>query len=176
MSNIFGLTRTIITVLGFAFTQTNSLTPTERIWIQENSEARRIEFNKTYLEFVAKVQQELKLKTEEEAYHLVKAYYRGELESKVADSIELIAIKNPRPIRPDIELEEITYLIDSRLIKAQFPYKEFEETFGIKYEDTWTTEHTKAISEILPAIEEFFSLEANGGKAVEVVNSEGKAI
>ena len=174
-SNIFGLVRIQVVILGLTFLQIDSLSPAERTWLQENSEAKRNEFNKNYLDFVGKVQAKLNLESEEKAYNLVKSYYRGDLEDiELADTIELIALKNPRPRQQDIELEELTFFINSRLVKSEFPKAEFKETFGLEFKSEWTIEHTKAIAEIAPKIDEFFTREANNGKAPEVSTEEKK--
>jgi hypothetical protein len=172
-TNIFGLTRDTVIICGLAFLSTNSLLPAERVWMQENSEKNRNEYNKQYLEFVGNIQKALSLESEEKAYHLIRCFYRGEIEDReVYDKLELTILKHPRPSSPDADIEELTYFINSRLIKTDFPKAEFKETFGIEYKDKWTVEHTKAIAEIAPQIEEFFLKEINGGTVPEA--TEGK--
>lgn len=173
MSNIFNLTRLNVVIAGLTFLSTNSLLPHERVWMQENSEKARNEYNQKYLEFVGKIQQVLGLESEDKAYHLIRSFYRGEIEDReLYDRLELAILKHPRPVVPETEVEELTYLIDSRLVKSEFPKAEFKETFGLDYKDKWTLAHTKAIAEIVPQIEEFFAKELNGGKLPEPV--EGK--
>ncbi len=175
-TNIFGLTRQRITIAGLLFLSCYSLLPHERIWLQENANKARDEYNKAYLDFIGKIQKELGLQTEDEAYHLVRSYYRGNLEDlKLLDRTDLAIRKNPFPQQPDTDTQELTYFIDSRLIKSEFPKAEFKEAFGLDFKDKWTVEHTKAIAEILPQIEEFYAKETNGGKAPDpAVDGEGK--
>lgn len=168
--NIFGLTRKETIVCGLPLVQRNSLTPAERVWLQENSEAARHEANAAYLEFVDLVKDKFKYKTQEDAYHAVKAYYRGELDAAESDKIELLSLQKPLKRDRDIDEQELTYLIGSRLIAEKFPTEQFEQCFGIAYTGEWTMVHTKAIAEIHAELIEFFSKESEGKKEV----SEGK--
>jgi hypothetical protein len=173
MSNIFNLTRLNVIIAGLTLLSTNSLLPHERIWIQENSEKVRNEYNRKYLEFIVKIQQALGLESEDKAYHLIRCFYRGEIEDReLYDRLELVILKHPRPTSADTDIEELTYLIDSRLVTPEFPKAEFKETFGLEFKDKWTLAHTKAIAEIVPQIEDFFTKEINGGTLPEPV--EGK--
>lgn len=173
ITNIFGLTRDTVIICGLAFLSTHSLLPAERVWMQENSEKNRNEYNKKYLEFVGNIQKALTLESEEKAYHLIRCFYRGEIEDReVYDKLELTILKHPRPTSPDADIQELTYFINSRLVKDKFPKAEFKETFGLDYKGEWTLEHTKAIAEISAQIEEFFIKEINGGEVPEP--TEGK--
>jgi hypothetical protein len=161
-AKIFGLVRDIVTIAGISFNKKNSLTAAERTWLQENTEAEEQKFNAGYYAFVGLVQADCKLKSEAEAYHLVKSYFRGDLADKaMADRIELLSMRNPLPNRANIRLDQLTYLIDSRIVKTEFPREAFLETFGLAYDGVWTLEHTKAAEEIIDTIEEFLEGEAN---------------
>jgi hypothetical protein len=177
MTNIFGLTKTISTVAGIPLIKMNSLTPHERIWLQENTEAGQNEFNITYYEFIKLIQKEAKLKDDVEAYEKIKAYYDGtSQDSRVDAIIELASIKDPSkaPKRKDLGTEQTTFLLNARILKEKFPKDEFLETFGIKYDDTWTIEHTKAIAQILPQINEFFEAEMYSNHPESEVTGEEK--
>ena len=161
-AQIFGLVRETVTIAGIPLSKKNSLTAAERIWLQENTEAEEQKFNTGYYAFVQLVQKEFKIETESEAYHVVKDYHRGTLEDKSdADKIELIALRNPLPSRANVRYDQLTYLINSRIVKEQFPINEFFEAFEITYEGEWTSEHTKAAEEIIDKLEEFLEGEAN---------------
>jgi len=161
-AQIFGLVREVVTIAGIPLYKKNSLTPAERIWLQENTEAEEQKFNVGYYDFVGKVQAELDLKTEADAYHIVKSYYRGTLDDKArSDRIELLSLRNPLPSRANVRLEQLTYLLNSRIVKEQFPSQPFFEAFGIAYLNQWTIEHTKAAEEIIEKLEEFLEGEAN---------------
>jgi hypothetical protein len=164
-TNIFGLLREEVTVAGIPLLKRQSLTPAERVWLQENSEAARNEWNVAYLAFVDAVKDKLKYKTQEEAYHAVKEYFRGTLDAIESDKIELLSIASPLKRDRDIDEQELTYLLNSRIIKDKFPAAEFSEAFGIEYANTWTIDHTKAIAEIHPELNEFFASESEGKKS-----------
>lgn len=174
-AQIFGLVRETVTIAGIPLSKKNSLTSAERIWLQENTEAEEQKFNVGYYDFVGKVKQELSLKDEAEAYHVVKDYYRSALEDKAqSDRVELLSLRNPLPSRANVRLDQLTYLINSRIVKEQFPSQAFFEAFGIAYLNEWTIEHTKAAEEIIDKLEEFVEGEANktnskseGGKEKE---------
>jgi phage-related tail protein len=166
--NIFGLTREEVTISGLPLLKRQSLTPAERIWLQENSEAARNEWNVAYLAFVDAVKDKLKYKTQEDAYHAVKEYFRGTLDTVESDKIELLSLEKPLKRDRDIDQQELTYLLNSRLIAAKFPIAEFSEVFGIEYAGEWTIEHTKAIAELHDELTEFFASESEGKKKPEV--------
>jgi hypothetical protein len=169
--NIFGLVREEVTIAGLPLFKRQSLTPQERVWLQENSEAARNEYNVRYLAFVDVVKDKLKYKTQEAAYHAVKQYFRGTLESEQSDTIELLSLEKPLKRDRDVDEEELTFLLNSRIIKDKFPIAEFEESFGITYANNWTIEHTKAIEELHAELMEFFSRESEGKKD----SAEGKS-
>jgi hypothetical protein len=173
-TKIFGLTREEITIAGLPMQKRESLKPSERAWFQANSEKARNEWNEAYLAFVAAVKDKLKLKTEEESYHTVKEYFRGELTSEIADRIELLSIANPLKRDKDIDEMELTYFLNSRLVADKFPKEEFLEAFGIAYNGEWTKEHTEAASEIRTELEEFFTKEAAGKQKPEPEATTGK--
>ena len=164
-TSIFGLTREEVTISGLPLLKRQSLTPAERVWLQENSEAARNEWNVAYLAFVDTVKDKLKYKYQEEAYHAVKEYFRGTLESLESDKIELLSLASPLKRDRDVEEQELTYLLNSRLVSTKFPTEEFAEAFGIEYAGTWTIDHTKAIAELHPELTEFFAAESEGKKA-----------
>ena len=174
-AQIFGLVRETVTIAGIPLNKKNSLTAAERIWLQENTEAEEQKFNTGYYAFVQLIQKEFKIETESQAYHDAKAYNRGTLEDKCyADKIELIALRNPLPSRASVRYDQLTYLINSRIVKEQFPTNEFFEAFDVAYVGEWTIEHTKAAEEIIDKLEEFLEGEANrtnskseGGKEKE---------
>lgn len=169
-SNIFGLLREETVVAGIPLIKRQSLTPRERVWLQENTEAARNEWNIAYLGFVDTVKDKLKYKSQDEAYHAVKEYFRGTLEAVQSDKIELLSIAHPLKREKDINEQELTFLLDSRIVKDTFPTIEFNETFGLEYAGTWTIEHTRATVEIHDLLNSFLASESEGKKKeVEVV-------
>lgn len=161
-AQIFGLIRQKITLAGIPLIKCNSLTPSERIWLQENTTAEEAKFNEGYLEFVSLVQKSFALADDFAAYDLVKSYYRGTLEETAqANRIELLAMKNPLPTRANVRIDQMTYLMNSRIIKAEFPIVAFSEVFGLTYAGEWTIEFMKAIEEIQDKFEAFFDREAD---------------
>jgi hypothetical protein len=165
--SIFGLIREEVTICGLPLLKRQSLTPAERVWLQENSEAARNEWNVSYLAFVDTIKTALKYKTQEEAYHAVKEYFRGTLDTAESDRIELLSLSNPLKRDRDVDEQELTYLINSRLVKSKFPVDAFKETFDIDFTGEWTIEHTKAIAELHPELTEFFASESEGKKPKE---------
>jgi hypothetical protein len=162
ISTIFGLTREEVTIAGLPMQKRLSLKPVERVWFQENSEASRNEWNESYLAFADAVKDKLKYKTQEEAYHAVKEYYRGTLDAELSDKIELLSLSKPLKRDKDIDELELTFFINSRLVKDKFPKEEFLEAFGLAFVDEWTIEHTRATAEIHDELQEFFASEAAG--------------
>lgn len=161
-AQIFGLIRQKITLAGIPLIKCNSLTPSERIWLQENTTAEEAKFNEGYLEFVSLVQRSFALADDFAAYDLVKSYYRGTLEDTTkSNRIELLAMKNPLPTRANVRIEQMTYLMNSRIVKAEFPIVPFAEVFGLTYAGEWTIEFMKAIEEIQDKFEAFFDKEAD---------------
>lgn len=161
-AQIFGLIREKITIAGIPLIKCNSLTPSERIWLQENTTAEEAKFNEGYLLFVSLVQQSFELADDFAAYDLVKSYYRGTLEdASQSNRIELLAMKNPLPTRANVRIEQMTYLMNSRIIKAEFPIVAFAEVFGLTYGGVWTLDFMKAIEEIQDKFEAFFDREAD---------------
>ena len=165
--SIFGLIREEVTICGLPLLKRQSLTPSERVWLQENSEAARNEWNVAYLAFVDTVKTTLKYKTQEEAYHAVKEYFRGTLDTEESDRIELLSLASPLKRDRDVDEQELTYLMNSRLVKSKFPVEAFKETFDIDFVDEWTIEHTKAVAELHPELTEFFASESEGKKVKE---------
>jgi hypothetical protein len=173
--NIFGLTRSAAVICGITLLMTLSLQPHERVWLQEVAEKADNEYNKNYLTFISDIQKSLKLETEEKAYHLIRSFQRGEIEdTELFDEIDLKLLKHPVPKVPNTYLQRLTYLINSRIIKAEFPKAEFKEAFGLEYKGEWTLEHTKAIAEISSQFDDFFAREINGGVVPEA--EEGKTV
>lgn len=173
-NNIFGLTREEKIVAGLPLFSKQSFTPQERVWFQENGEKLRNEFNEQLMEFVSKVKDRLKYKTQEEAYHAVQEYRRGSLETELYDKIDFIHLEDPLKRDTDVDELELTYFLNSRIIKDKFPKDEFRDVFGLEYDGTWTIEHTKAVIEIQSELTEFFSSEASGKKKPEESATTGK--
>lgn len=171
--NIFGLTREEKTIAGIPLLGKQSLTPQERTWFQENGEALRVEFNEQLMAFVKLVKDRLKYKTEEDAFHAVQEYRRGALETELYDKIDFIHLEKPLKRDKDVDELELTYFMNSRIIKDKFPADDFKEVFGIEYAGEWTIEHTRAVLEIQTELTEFFSSEAAGKKKSEE-KAEGK--
>lgn len=161
-AQIFGLIRQKITIAGIPLIKCNSLTPAERIWLQENTTTEEAKFNEGYLAFVSLVQKSFGLADDFAAYDLVKSYYRGTLEDTAqANKIELLAMKNPLPTRTNVRIEQMTYLMNSRIVKAEFPIAAFAEVFGLTYAGAWTIDFMKSIEEIQDKFEAFFDGEAD---------------
>jgi hypothetical protein len=173
-TNIFGLVREEVVICGIPLYKRQSLSPKERIWLQENSEAERNEWNIAYLAFVNNVKDALELSSEEEAYHAVKEYDRGVLDSVSADRIELLNLRNPMKTNADVEEAEFTFMMNSRIIPDKFPVVEFDKEFGLTYDGEWTKEFTKATGEIHTKLVEFFSKESSGEKDEPATGKMGK--
>jgi hypothetical protein len=172
--NIFGLIREEITVCGIPLLKRQSLTPAERVWLQENSEAARNEWNVSYLAFVDAVKDKFKYKSQEDAYHAVKEYFRGTLDTVDSDRIELLSLEKPLKSDKNIEEAELTFMMNSRIVAKKFPTVDFEETFGLIYTGEWTEEFTKATAEIHPGLVEFFAKESAGEKDELLTEKTGK--
>ena len=161
-AQIFGLIRQKVTIAGIPLVKCNSLTPAERIWLQENTTAEEAKFNEGYLAYVSLVQKSFELADDFAAYDLVKSYYRGNLEDTIqSNRIELLAMKNPLPTRTNVRIEQMTYLMHSRIVKAEFPIAAFAEVFGLTYAGEWTIEFMRAIEEVQDKFEAFFDKEAD---------------
>lgn len=175
MANIFNLTRKVVTIEGIPLVQKNSLTPIERIDLQEKFYAAKDEFNRSYYNMILQVQKACNFKSEAESYGAVKSYYAGKSEHEdVNNAIELISLANPVRQKNDVELEELTYLLNARIDRATFPYNDFQEAFGLTFDTEWTLEHTFAVGELLPAIREFFNREMNPEGTEETEGTEEK--
>jgi hypothetical protein len=172
--SLFGVVREEVVICGVPLFKRQSLSPKERVWLQENSEAARNEWNIAYLAFVDNVKETLGLAGQEEAYHAVKEYDRGVLDSVSSDRIELLSLKSPMKTNRDVEEAELTFMMDSRIVKEKFPTVEFETEFGLIYAGEWTEEFTKATVEIHPKLIEFFSKESTGEKDEPTTGKVGK--
>jgi hypothetical protein len=148
------------------FMSYGTLLPIERVWTQENSAAQDAVFREERLALVEKIRKECKLKTKLEAYQELVAYEKGytnPANSMVAAFVELEGIENPKlaPIE-DPNLQYVTYLINSRLIKDEMP-TEFIEKYKLEWNGEWLYKHTVAASEAIPEISRFLAIESNNG-------------
>jgi hypothetical protein len=143
-----------------------SMLPIERVWIQENTAAQSAEFRVERLALIDRIAKECKIKTKVEAFQELSSYemgYTNAANSLVAAFVELEGLLNPKlPPKEDPDLLRLTYLIDSRLVKAEIP-AEFIQKYKLDWAGVWTYAHTIAASEAIPEIARFLGAESNGG-------------
>jgi hypothetical protein len=146
------------------------LLPSERVWLQEKGSVAAEKFRESRLALVDKIQAKYKFKDSVDAYKELVSYeqgYTNAATSDVAAFVEMEGLKNPSISVDDSEIQRLTFLIASRLVKEDVT-AESMAAMGTEWDGVeWTKDHTMAIGAATAEIGEFFATESNGGVPIE---------
>jgi len=169
MTNIAAKFGTKTMVGGLPLMAYKCLLPSERVWLQEKGSVAAEKFRASRLELIEKIQKEFKIKSKVEAYKELSSYeqgYTNAATSDIAAFVELEGLENPSSSVDDSDIQRLTFLIASRLVKEDVT-AESMAAMGIEWNGEWTKDHTMMIGAATAEIGEFFATESNGGVPIE---------
>jgi hypothetical protein len=141
-------------------------TPQERIFITKQQAETQAIIDGLTMKLIQSIEQKLNC-DQLEAMAIIQAVDRQQsLEKREAAAFELAQIENRQPPR-NIILEQHTYWLNARLEREAFDAAAFEKKYGVKFTGEWTIEHTMAITDLQPAVDEFIFSESNNKKIAD---------